>query len=314
MENLVAHIGGSFVLAATIFKYIMQPATNEDPTTPMERLPLTLQMNGLDSLYAQTLARSQNLPHFRAIISTLALLVWPLSIAGIADLLGIETYEVIRVLLNLQAILHVPGTDEEGEVTLCHTSLLDFLTTESRSGPFLIPHSFHLHLSYYSFSSTFETNGPAYDYGAVNFDDHWRLFAQSEACNVTDEIELLKAQQLLRVNRLPHHAFLCSMLFHFNHLCRGPLLSDDFNLLNECAKHLALAVECLDPRTRAWLNHGWIYGSPGGVRTVQITEDTLKAVQCDLGRASTALHANVCLSGSINTLIHIIDPCSFRKF
>ncbi|KAJ2916154.1 hypothetical protein MD484_g4264, partial [Candolleomyces efflorescens] len=166
MDNLVEHIRGSFVLASTIFKYIMQPATDEDPTTPMERLPLTLKMNGLDSLYSQTLARSQALPYFRDIISTLALLGYPLPIVGIANLLGIETFHVIRVLLNLQAILHVPGTDEEGEVTVCHTSLLDFLKTESRSGPFLISNSFHLHLSYYSFASTFESNGPASVYGA----------------------------------------------------------------------------------------------------------------------------------------------------
>ncbi|RXW14116.1 hypothetical protein EST38_g11741 [Candolleomyces aberdarensis] len=57
MDKLVKHINGSFVLASSIFKYIVQPATETDPTTPMDRLPLTLEMNGLDGLYAQALAR-----------------------------------------------------------------------------------------------------------------------------------------------------------------------------------------------------------------------------------------------------------------
>ncbi|RXW15207.1 hypothetical protein EST38_g10650 [Candolleomyces aberdarensis] len=116
MNKLIEHIEGSFVLASTIFKFIVQPATEDDPSTPMDRLPLALEMNGLDGLYAQTLARSQHLPHFRNIISTLALLWRPLPIVGLARLLGIEAFEVVQVLLNLQAIVHVPGTDEQGEV------------------------------------------------------------------------------------------------------------------------------------------------------------------------------------------------------
>ncbi|RXW19545.1 hypothetical protein EST38_g6321 [Candolleomyces aberdarensis] len=58
MSKSISHIKGSFVLASTIFKFIFQPATEEDPSTPMGRLPLALEMNGLDGLYAQTLARS----------------------------------------------------------------------------------------------------------------------------------------------------------------------------------------------------------------------------------------------------------------
>ncbi|RXW13791.1 hypothetical protein EST38_g12059 [Candolleomyces aberdarensis] len=87
VNKLIKHIKGSFVLASTIFKFIVQPATEEDPSTPMGRLPLALEMNGLDSLYAQTLARSQHLPHFHNIISTIALLHYPQPIVGIAKLL-----------------------------------------------------------------------------------------------------------------------------------------------------------------------------------------------------------------------------------
>ncbi|KAJ2926796.1 hypothetical protein H1R20_g10313, partial [Candolleomyces eurysporus] len=146
-RKLVKHIGGSFIFASAVFKFIM--ATNTErghPVTPMDRLPLALEMNpGLDGLYAQTLSRSKHLPHFSDIISTIALLEAPLPISGIADLLGIYTYEVVNVLVNLQAIIQVPGTDNI-PVTLCHTSLRDFLTTQSRSGIFFARPSYQARL------------------------------------------------------------------------------------------------------------------------------------------------------------------------
>jgi hypothetical protein len=100
---------------------------------------------GLDGLYAQTLARSEHLPHFLNIISTIALLWEPLSTSGIAELLGISNYEVFNVLVNLQAIIQVPGTDDI-PVTVCHTSLRDFLTTESRSDRYFAQPRHHVHL------------------------------------------------------------------------------------------------------------------------------------------------------------------------
>ncbi|RXW13290.1 hypothetical protein EST38_g12564 [Candolleomyces aberdarensis] len=134
-RKLVQHIGGSFIFASTVFKFIMgSTAEDGSSATPMDRLPLALKMNpGLDGLYTQTLARSQHLPHFPDIISTIALLEEPLPTSGIAELLGISTYQVVNVLVNLQAIIQVPGTDDM-PVTLFHTSLRDFLTTQSRSG------------------------------------------------------------------------------------------------------------------------------------------------------------------------------------
>ncbi|KAJ2912915.1 hypothetical protein MD484_g7507, partial [Candolleomyces efflorescens] len=150
-EKLVKHIGGSFIFASTLFKYIMGLTASDgsgsaSPTTPMDRLPLTLEMNpGLDELYAQTLARSEHLPHFLTITSTIALLQKPLPTSGIAELLGINTYEVVNVLVNLQAIIQVPGTDDI-PVTLCHTSLRDFLTTQSRSRRYFAQPRHHVQL------------------------------------------------------------------------------------------------------------------------------------------------------------------------
>ncbi|KAJ2913604.1 hypothetical protein MD484_g6814, partial [Candolleomyces efflorescens] len=142
--TLVDHIDGSFIFGSALFKYIIDPT--DTSSTPMERLPHTLNMNpGLDILYARTLSRSQDIPHFHEVISTLALAFEPLPIVGIADLLGIKTFQVVRVLINLQAIIHIPGTDIL-PVTICHTSLRDFLTTEIRSGRFFTSPHFHLQL------------------------------------------------------------------------------------------------------------------------------------------------------------------------
>ncbi|RXW23752.1 hypothetical protein EST38_g2102 [Candolleomyces aberdarensis] len=145
-DKLVDHIDGSFIFASALFEYIVDPT--DDQSTPMDRLPDALNMNpGLDTLYAQTLSRSQHLPHSSDVVSTLALIFEPLPITGIAELLGIQSFEAVRVLVNLQAIIHIPGTDDL-PVTMCHTSLRDFLTTESRSGSFFAPPSHHLYLSY----------------------------------------------------------------------------------------------------------------------------------------------------------------------
>ncbi|RXW12886.1 hypothetical protein EST38_g12967 [Candolleomyces aberdarensis] len=294
IDRLIKHIRGSFVLASTMFQYIIQPPTQEDPRTPMDRLPLTLEMNGLDGLYAQTLARSQHFPHFHDIISTITVLRHPLPIVWIAGLLDIQAFEVVRVLLNLQAIIHVPGTDVEGKVTMCHTSLRDFLTTESRSGFFFVPPSFHLHLSYYCFFSVFERSERRFrDYDWQYFDAHWRSFVKSTACDFINEIEQFKARQPLLVNRLPYHVFLCSMFFYTLFRPQSRPSIDSSYLLTKCTTHLALAVECPDRRIRFWLEGGLPYNLwDDGFGIAQITEHTYQTLQCDLQGALTAMHAN----------------------
>jgi tetratricopeptide (TPR) repeat protein len=143
----VDHIGGSFIFASTLFKFIFQaPASPNDHSTPLDRFPLALNIDpGLDGLYSQTLARSAHLPYFTDIISTLALTAEPLPISGIAELLDIQASAVAHVLIDLQAIVQVPGTDD-APVTFYQTSLRDFLTTESRSGQLFVTPSFHARL------------------------------------------------------------------------------------------------------------------------------------------------------------------------
>ncbi|KAJ2916664.1 hypothetical protein MD484_g3739, partial [Candolleomyces efflorescens] len=293
MNLLINHIGGSFVLASTMFKSIVHSPTHEDPTTPMERLPLTLELNGLDALYSQTLARSQHLPHFKNIISTIVLLERPLPIAEISNILGLKTFEVVRVLLNLQAILHVPGTDEKGEVTLCHTSLRDFLTTESRSGSFFVPPSFHLDLSYYCFSSIIERNivHPSNDYCWRNFDDHhWDSFAESRDCDFLAEIERFKAHPPLVSHRINYHAFLFSMFFYTMVRSSRLNLPIDEPFVAEWANQLVLAVECASPDTKRWLEQPLHYETY--LASVPFTEHMYETLKQALERASAAIRAN----------------------
>ncbi|KAJ2927392.1 hypothetical protein H1R20_g9701, partial [Candolleomyces eurysporus] len=272
MRMLVCHIRGSFVLASTIFKFIVQPATEEDPSTPMDRLPLTLGMNGLDGIYAQTLARSRHLPHFRDIISVIALKD-PQSIVKIAELLDIQAFEIVHVLLNLQAIIHVPGSDERGDVTLCHTSLP----------------SFHLHFSYYSFSICVKRSYVSWHSSS------WQLFAKLGPGDFINEIEQLKARQPY-VDRSLYHAFLSSSFFYSLFLDKMIPVSDAFAyLLTEITKQFALAAEysASDSRLELWFDQRWCFPVPpyNLYQRVRFTEHVYKTLQHDLQRASIAIHA-----------------------
>ncbi|RXW12923.1 hypothetical protein EST38_g12930, partial [Candolleomyces aberdarensis] len=146
-KTLVDHIGGSFIFGSMLFRFIFEGSGSPgDHSTPLDRFPLTLTIgSGLDGLYSATLARSEHIPHFSDIISTIVLLVRPLSISAIAELLDIQAHEVVCVLTDLQAIIRVSGTDD-APVTFYHTSLRDFLTDESRSERFFVRPSFHMRL------------------------------------------------------------------------------------------------------------------------------------------------------------------------
>ncbi|KAF6748535.1 hypothetical protein DFP72DRAFT_971327 [Ephemerocybe angulata] len=105
--SLARHIKGSFIFASTLAKFIL--GNTNDGLTPIERFPRALQMSpGLDGLYMETLKRSEHIPFFLDIITTLALLQEPLSISGLAVLLDLPSFKIINVLVNLQSIIQVP--------------------------------------------------------------------------------------------------------------------------------------------------------------------------------------------------------------
>jgi hypothetical protein len=185
-------------------------------------------------------------------------------------------------------------------VTLCHTSLRDFLTTESRAGCFFAPPSFHIHLSYYCFTSIVEkSDWHADNYRKKHVHVHWRKFAEPGACDLVNEIQLFKAQarQSPLANRPPYHAFLCTLLFYSLSLPSSQISVGLSNLLTECTESLALAVECPDHRMELWLGTVFPSGlvTSYGVKTDQITDLSFAVLQGNLQRASNAIHANVCI-------------------
>ncbi|TEB22602.1 hypothetical protein FA13DRAFT_1818863 [Coprinellus micaceus] len=80
------------------------------------------------------------------IVSSIALAQEPLSIARIADLVDIKAVYIVNVLVNLHAIIQLPG-DDNTPITLWHTSLRDFLTSASRSGVFYARPTHHAHIA-----------------------------------------------------------------------------------------------------------------------------------------------------------------------
>jgi hypothetical protein len=145
--SLVKHIGGSYIFMVTILKLLFAPSTT-DGLTPMERLPKILQTRpNFDQLYKDILVPCIHFPSFLDIVSTIALALQPISIAQIAALLGIRNHNVTNVLVQLHAILQVPG-DDHTPVTVWHTSLRDFLCSFERSGPIFASPVHHQRLAH----------------------------------------------------------------------------------------------------------------------------------------------------------------------
>ena len=151
VRQLVKRVDGSFIFASTFAKYILGDIDNDlrlagsalsnvqrqgDGRTPRERLEQVLGINpGLDDLYSEILSRAEHLPYFPHIMITLRAAKRGWSIQDFARHLSCETDQIINVLVNLQAIIQVPGTDDS-PVTFFHRSLRDFLQEDRRAGRF----------------------------------------------------------------------------------------------------------------------------------------------------------------------------------
>jgi len=158
LGKLIKHIGGSFIFASSIARYILgtpddDVRLNASPLqavraeerpgrTPMDRLNLALRTElGLDGLYHQILTAAE---HFAILPDLLVTLTvnstkqgW--SISSLAARLCCKTFEVTAVLVALYAIVQVPK-DDESTIAFFHRSLHDFLKNEKRSGRFSVHH------------------------------------------------------------------------------------------------------------------------------------------------------------------------------
>jgi hypothetical protein len=185
-ERLIKHIGKSFIFMTTIVK-VLFASSFTDGLTPASRLPMVLDMDPgygaggprFDELYTSILESSQSLLHFHDIVSTIALSRTALSIAEIANLLDITIAGVAMVLVSLHSIIQVPG-DDRAPVTLWHTSLRDFLTSEARSGTFHASPSLHRRLTYRCISLSAPCTAPrlssASEYPSRYATHHWKQF------------------------------------------------------------------------------------------------------------------------------------------
>ncbi|RXW13559.1 hypothetical protein EST38_g12295 [Candolleomyces aberdarensis] len=287
-ERLVNYIGGSFIFASALFKYIVTPSG--DGLTPMKRLALAFNMDpGLDGLYTQTLARAAHLSHFSDVISTIARLRAPLSISGIADLLGIQSFEVVHVLVDLQAIIQVPGTDSL-PITLCHTSLQDFLKNKSRSGRFCAPPSRHLRLAYLCFNVNMKNGQKESPLQHTN-DDHSRS-RQADA--------LLYSRHACQVHWYRFWE-VCWHNFDLEELARQTVPNDyvpqalGMYMLTEWTKHLARGLDSRDSDDiKHWLETpvGLIVGK--WLRDgIEITDDTFKVFERNVNLAFQAVRTKL---------------------
>jgi hypothetical protein len=138
LEALVEKASGSFIFAFTLINFI-----DDGSDAPHRKLPIALRAHaGLDPLYTQVLSAAPRGQNLQRVISTIMLLMSPLSITALAHLLQLDTAEILQALLVVQSILMIPG-DDDHPVQLFHTSLRDFLTTQSRSGGFFIDPTTH---------------------------------------------------------------------------------------------------------------------------------------------------------------------------
>ncbi|KAF5326435.1 hypothetical protein D9611_000795 [Ephemerocybe angulata] len=203
LEKLATHIDGSFVFLKTVLNLVFE--TRKDGSDPRKRLADALEPDhGLDDLYTRTLLRSQHLPHFSDIISTIALLKEPLPISALAALLGIEIFEVLQVLVNLHAIIQVPGDNSFTPVTLFHTSLRDFILDESRSGPLHVSLYHIQRLSQRCFELAVDAENldpdgsePAISYALTYCPVHWQAFLDAQTSKerpLEFSLQLLVAQ------------------------------------------------------------------------------------------------------------------------
>ncbi|TEB32855.1 hypothetical protein FA13DRAFT_1813192 [Coprinellus micaceus] len=130
LDRLVEYRDGSFIFGSTVATFIIKGPGETDARTPPQRLALALEINrGIDGVYAEILSRASHVPHFLAVLSTVACAQTSLSISTTSALLDLSTYDILRVLVLLQATIQVPGRDDI-PVTVFRTSLPDSYWTK----------------------------------------------------------------------------------------------------------------------------------------------------------------------------------------
>ncbi|KAH8781592.1 hypothetical protein BGZ57DRAFT_887356 [Hyaloscypha finlandica] len=96
-------------------------------------LPVLTQQEGT---FSHADEENEYYENFRRIVGSIVVLAEPLSIASLADLLGLEQDDISRCLADLRSVLHIPD-DSEIPVRTLHLSFSEFLLSdELRDQPF----------------------------------------------------------------------------------------------------------------------------------------------------------------------------------
>ena len=143
IEILCKKAAGFFIYASTVVKFI-----NSRTDSPAKRLFVITSLPqstvegrlGVDQLYTEVLKQafcdvhpdnSQGYFHFQAVVGVVLLIFNPLSIKGLSELLGCDTYHIRSTIHSLHSLLHVPDNTED-PIRIFHKSFPDFLLDSDR--------------------------------------------------------------------------------------------------------------------------------------------------------------------------------------
>lgn len=143
LNALTAKCHGSFSFAVALIDFI-----DDHAKLPHRKIQLALRKDDcLDQLYSQVLTAAPRDDNFESTIGAIIFVTSPLPLTSLADLLQLETADVLQALRGVQSIFIIPEDDDES-IQLYHPSLRDFLVTQSRSMNFFIdPPARHLSLA-----------------------------------------------------------------------------------------------------------------------------------------------------------------------
>jgi hypothetical protein len=140
LKALTAKADGLFIFATTLMNFFCD---GSDPPQEALRKVLTTDV-GLDALYTQVLSRAQStlsnahaVSRFMRVIGTIMVLRDTLSVTALWDLFQLLIGNILHALLRVRSILMIPGDDTQA-IRLFHTSLRDFLTSQSRANEFYV--------------------------------------------------------------------------------------------------------------------------------------------------------------------------------
>ncbi|CUA73492.1 putative WD repeat-containing protein all2124 [Nostoc sp, PCC 7120] [Rhizoctonia solani] len=157
LEGLVARAGVLFIYAATVIRYI----TDID-ADPFERLDTVLHVihpateasnttEEIDELYEAVLASAFSNPRLgnvekqrrELVLHTVVCAQEPLTIEGLAGLLGLGHTQVVTALRPLWSVLHISEQSTTDRVNILHASFPDYMLDPGRSGQFTCKAELH---------------------------------------------------------------------------------------------------------------------------------------------------------------------------